>query len=163
MNLNILCLRAAFISGFVNCVFFIFLSFFLVLNSLFCCCSVIKLCSTLCDPMDCSIPGFPVLHHSTISSSVAPPLAFSFSQHQSLFQWVSFLHLVAKLLELHLCLVWSPCCPGDFQDSSSAPQFESINSLMLSLLYIVQLLHPYMTPGKTIALIIWTLFNILSR
>ena len=24
--------------------------------------SVIKLCSTLCDPMDCSIPGFPVLH-----------------------------------------------------------------------------------------------------
>ena len=42
---------------------------------------------------------------------------------------------------------------------------------MLSLLYIVQLLHPYMTPGKTIALIIWTfvnkvmslLFNMLSR
>ena len=26
-----------------------------------CCCSVIKLCPTLCDPMDCSTPGFPVL------------------------------------------------------------------------------------------------------
>ena len=27
------------------------------------CCSVAKLCLTLCDPMDCSTPGFPVLHH----------------------------------------------------------------------------------------------------
>ena len=26
------------------------------------CCSVIKLCPTLCDPMDCSIPGSSVLH-----------------------------------------------------------------------------------------------------
>ena len=25
--------------------------------------SVAQLCSTLCDPMDCSMPGFPVLHH----------------------------------------------------------------------------------------------------
>ena len=28
-----------------------------------CCCSVAKLCPTLCDPMDCSTPGFPVLHY----------------------------------------------------------------------------------------------------
>ena len=28
---------------------------------LFICCSVAKLCLTLCDPMDCSTPGFPVL------------------------------------------------------------------------------------------------------
>ena len=27
------------------------------------CCSVIQWCPTLCDPMDCSTPGFPVLHH----------------------------------------------------------------------------------------------------
>ena len=27
-----------------------------------CCCLVSKLCPTLCDPMDCSAPGFPVLH-----------------------------------------------------------------------------------------------------
>ena len=25
-----------------------------------CCCSVAQLCPTLCDPMDCSTPGFPV-------------------------------------------------------------------------------------------------------
>ena len=28
-----------------------------------CCCSVAKLCPTLCDPMDCNTPGFPVLHY----------------------------------------------------------------------------------------------------
>ena len=29
----------------------------------YCCCSVAKLCLTLCDPMDCSTPGFPDLHY----------------------------------------------------------------------------------------------------
>ena len=28
-----------------------------------CCCSVAKLCLTLCGPVDCSTPGSPVLHH----------------------------------------------------------------------------------------------------
>ena len=28
-----------------------------------CCCSVTQLCLTLCYPIDCSMPGFPVLHH----------------------------------------------------------------------------------------------------
>ena len=52
----------------------------------------------------------------------------------------------------------------------STPQFKSISSSVLSLLY-VQLSHPYVTTGKTIALTIWTLvgkvmsllFNMLSR
>ena len=43
-------------------------------------------------------------------------------QHQS-FQWI------------FRGLVWSPCCPKISQESSSAPQFISINSLVLSLLY----------------------------
>ena len=32
---------------------------------LFCCfrCSVAKLCLTLCNPMDCNVPGCPVLHY----------------------------------------------------------------------------------------------------
>ena len=54
---------------------------------------------------------------------------------------------------------------------SPAPQFESINSLMLSLLYGPTLSHLYMTTGKTIALTIRTfvgkvmslLFNMLFR
>ena len=32
-------------------------------NNSFSCCSVTKLCLILCDPMDCSMPGFPILHH----------------------------------------------------------------------------------------------------
>ena len=28
-----------------------------------CCCSVSQSCLTLCNPMDCSLPGLPVLHH----------------------------------------------------------------------------------------------------
>ena len=39
----------------------------------------------------------------------------------------------------------------DSQDSSPTPQFKSINSSMISF-FMVQLSHPYMTTGKTIAL-----------
>ena len=28
-----------------------------------CCCSVAQLCLTLCDPVECSMPGLPVPHH----------------------------------------------------------------------------------------------------
>ena len=53
--------------------------------------------------------------------------------------------------------------------SSPTPQFKSINSYMLS--YMLQLSHPYMTTGKTIALtrqnfagkVTSLLFNMLSR
>ena len=81
--------------------------------------SVTQSCSTLCDPMDCSTPGLPVHHqlleltqthvhwvghaiqpsHPLLSPS--PPV-FNLSQHQGLFQWVSSLHQVAKVLEFQL-------------------------------------------------------------
>ena len=76
--------------------------------------SVAQLCLTLCDPTDCSTPGFPV-HHQLVEftqthghrvgnaiqpthplSSPSPP-AFSLSQHQGLFQWVSSSHQVDKV------------------------------------------------------------------
>ena len=39
-----------------------------------CYCSVAQSCPTLCDPMDCSTPGFPVLHHSqSLPSSCSLP------------------------------------------------------------------------------------------
>ena len=75
-------------------------------------------CPTLCDPMGCSTPGFPVLHllelaqthvhwiSDTIQPShpLLPPSspAFSLSQHHGLFQWVGSFHQVAKVLELQL-------------------------------------------------------------
>ena len=74
--------------------------------------SVSQLCLTLCDPMDCSAPGFPVHHQfpelsqthvNWISDAIQPchPLsspspALNLSQHQGLFQWVSSTHQVAK-------------------------------------------------------------------
>ena len=42
--------------GTVTCICNIFISFY------FCCCSVANLGPALCDPMDCSTPGFPFLH-----------------------------------------------------------------------------------------------------
>ena len=65
---------------------------------------------------------------------------------------------------------WSPCSPWDSQESSPTPQFKSI-TLQCSAFFIVQLSHPYMTTGKTIALTTQTfvgnvmslLFNMLSR
>ena len=36
---------------------------FLISRNSHCCCSLAQSCPTLCDPMDCSTPGFPVLHH----------------------------------------------------------------------------------------------------
>ena len=36
---------------------------FIVLFNFCYCCLVTRLCPTLCNPMDCSMPGFPVSHH----------------------------------------------------------------------------------------------------
>ena len=81
--------------------------------------SVTQSCPTLCNPMDCSISGLPVHHQlleltlthvhrvgnavqpSHFLSSPSPP-AFNLSHHQGLFQWVSFSHQVAKVLEFQL-------------------------------------------------------------
>ena len=80
--------------------------------------SVTQSCPTLCDPMNCSTPGFPVLCYLLefaqtyvhwVSDAIQPshPLsspspAFNLSQHQRLFQWVSSSHQVANVLELQL-------------------------------------------------------------
>ena len=91
--------------------------------------------------MDCNTPGFPVhqqlpepsqTHVHWVSDVIQPshplsspsPSAFNLSQHQGLFQWVSLLNQVAKVLEFQLqhpffqwifrtdflydWLVWSP-------------------------------------------------------
>ena len=85
-------------------------------------------CVQLCNPMDCSTPGFPVLHQllelaqthvhwvgdaiqpSHPLSSPSPP-SYSLSQHQGLFQGVSSSHQVAKVLEFqlqHQSFQWTP-------------------------------------------------------
>ena len=125
-------------------------------------CSVAKLCPALCDPIDCSTSGFPVLHSvlvclnssplgqcccPTISSSVTSfsqsfPASGSFPMSQLLASGGQSVGASASVLPVNIqgwfplgWLVWSPCCPRESQQSSPATQFESFNSSGLSLLY----------------------------
>ena len=89
------------------------------LSCVSCISSVAQSCPTLCNPMDCSTPGFPVHHQlpeptqthvHCVSNAIQPshPLsspslpAFNLSRHQGLFQWVSSAHQVAKGLDFQL-------------------------------------------------------------
>ena len=117
--------------------------------------------------------------------SPSPP-AFSLSQHQDLFQWVGSLHQVPKYWSSRFSISPSNEYPGlvsfrmDWLDflavqgtlKSFLQHYSSKASIIWhSAFFIVQLSHPYMTTGKTIALTRWTfvgkvmslLFNMLSR
>ena len=82
-------------------------------------CSVTKSYPTLCNPIDISMPGFPVLHYlpefvqthaywvgdaikPSYPLSLAPNPALNLSQHQDIFQWVSSSSQVDKGLELQI-------------------------------------------------------------
>ena len=120
----------------------------------------------LCKSMDCSMPGFPVLHHLPklaqthvhwVGDSMISPSVISFLLLPSIFPRIRVFNN-----ELFLCIKWpkywsfsfsispsneysglisfrmdvgSPCSPRDSQESSPTPQFESIISLVLRLLY----------------------------
>ena len=98
--------------------------------------SVAQLCLTLCDPMDCSMPGF-LVHHQLLEptqthvhcisddiqpshplSSPSPP-AFKLSQHQGLFQW-----------ELALCIRWPRSWSFSFSISPSS-EYSGLISLRM--------------------------------
>ena len=110
-------------------------------------------------PVHHQLPEFIQTHVHQVSDVIQPshPLLFPSppapnpSQHWSLFQWVNSSNEVAKVLAFQLQhhslqrnpradllqngLVGSSCSPRDSQESSSAPQFKSINSSVLSLLH----------------------------
>ena len=154
-------------------------------------------------PLDCSTPGLPVHHqlleltqthvhwvHDVIQPShpLSSPflLAFSLSQHQGLFLWVSSSHQVAKVLEFQLQnqsfqwilglisfrMDWLDLLAVQGTIKSLLQHHSSkASNLLCWVFFIVQLSHPYTTTGKTIALTRWIfvgkvmslLFNILSR
>ena len=126
--------------------------------------------------------------HPTISPLSSPSLpAPNPSQHQGLFKWVSSSHLVAKVLEFFsFSISLSTEHPGlisfrmDWLDLlavqgtlKSLLQHHSSKAsiFLLSAFFTVQLSHPYMTTGKTIALtrrtfvgkVMSLLFNMQSR
>ena len=126
-------------------------------------------------PVHHQLPEFTQTHANRVGDAIEPshplsspsPPAPNPSQHQGLFQWVNSSHEVAKVLEFQLQrqsfqwtprtdflqdgLVGSPCSPRDSQESSPTPQFKA-SILPRSAFFTVQLLHPYMTTGDTIAL-----------
>ena len=162
--------------------------------------SVAQLCPTLCGPMDCSTPGLPV-HHQPLevtqihvhwvsdaiqpSHSLLPPSpAFKLSQHPGLFQWVSSSHQVAKYWSCSFSispmniqdwypLGWTGWISLQSKGLSSLLQHHSSKASVFqsSAFFMVQLSHPYMTTGKTIALtrqtfvgkVMSLLSNMLSR
>ena len=137
-------------------------------------------CLTICDPMDCSMQGFPVhlqlpklaqTHIHQVGDAIQPscplsspsPPVFNLSQHQGPFQWINSLHKVAKVLEFHLqhqAFQW--IFRTDFLLDLLAVQgalksllqhhSSKASVLQCSAFFIVYLSHPYMTTGKTIAL-----------
>ena len=113
-------------------------------------------------------------------------LAFNLSQHQGLFQWVSSLHQVAKVLDFSFSVSPSNEYSGLVSFRMDSLDLLAVQGTLKSLLqhhsskasvaqhsafFIVQLSHPYMTTGKTIALtrrifvgkVMSLLFNMLSR
>ena len=140
--------------------------------------------------MDCSMPGFLVLHYLPefaqthvhwVNDTVQPshPLspfsapAFSLFQHQGLFQWLSSSHQVVKVLSFSI----SPSNEysglisfrNDWLDLLADQGLSRVFSSTtiwkhqffgtVPSLFIVQLSHPHMITGKTIALIIWIFFG----
>ena len=164
---------------------------------------VTQSCPTLCNPMDCSMPGLPV-HHQLLEftqthvhwvrNAIQPshpllfpsPPAFNLSHHQGLFQWVSSLLRWPKYWSFSFSISPSNEYLGlisfrmDWLDLlavqgtlKSLLQHHSLKASILwhSAFFMVQLSHPYMTTGKTIALTIQNfvgkvmslLFDMLSR
>ena len=118
---------------------------------------------------------------SSPSSPVPNP-----SQHQSLFQWVNSSQEVAKVLEFQLQHYSFQRTPRTYLFRMDWLDLLAVQGTLKSLLqhhsskasilrhsgfFTVQLLYPYMTTGKTIALTRWTfvgkvmslLLNMLSR
>ena len=164
--------------------------------------SVTQSCLTPCDPIDCITTGRPVHHQLPelaqthahwVDDAIQPshPLSslspsFNLSQHQSLFQWVSSSHQVAKYWTFSFNISLSNEYSGlisfnkDWLDLlavqvtlQSLLQHHSSRASILqhSAFFIIQLSHPYVTTGKTIPLtkqtfigkVMLLLFNMLSR
>ena len=102
-----------------------------------CSCSLLKLMSTqLVMSSNYLILCHPLLLPPSIFPSIRPFLMSQFfaSGGQSIGASRSVLPMNIQGW-FHLWFVWSPCSPWDSQESSPTPQFKSISSSVLSLLY----------------------------
>ena len=139
--------------------------------------SVSPLCQTLCHPKGCSTPGFPVhyqlqgLVHIHVNSAIKPspvvpfscclksfPASGSFPRCQFFASGGQSIEASASVLPMNiqdwLTLVLTSLISIQSKRLSSLLQHHSSKASILrcSAFVIVQLSHPYMTTGKTIAL-----------
>ena len=153
-----------------------------------------------CDPMGCSIPGSPVLHYVLefaqihvhwVSDAIQPPhplppaspFTFNLSSIRAFFSESALCIRCLKYWSFNISpsneysglisfrIHWFDILAVHWTLKSLLQHHSSkISVLWDSAFFMVQLSHPYMTTGKTIALAIWTfvgkvmslLFNMLS-
>ena len=152
-------------------------------------------CSTRGLPVHHQLPEFIQTHVQWVGDAIQPshppsspsPPTFNLSQHQGLSQWVSSSHDVANVLGVSASASvhpmntqdWSPLgWTGWISLQSKGLSRVFIHTTVqkhqffsIQFFFIVQLSHPYVTTGKTIALTRWMfvgkvmslLFNMLSR
>ena len=145
-----------------------------------CCCSFTQSCPTLCDPMDRSTTGLPVLHHLPEPTEIMSIDSVMPSHHLILCCPLLLLPSIFSS-ELVLCIKWPKYWRFSIIPSSESSglisfridwfDFLSVQRTLKSLLqhhsskalilwcsafFMVQLSHPFMTTGKTIALTSWT-------
>ena len=145
-------------------------------------------------PVHHQFPEFTQIHVHWVGDAIQPshplsspfPPALSHSQHQGLFKWVKSSHQVAKVLEFSINISPSNEYPGLISFRMDWLELLAVQGTLKSLLqhhsskssilgcsafFVVQLSHPYLNTGETIALTRWTfvgkvislLFNMLSR
>ena len=136
-------------------------------------------CSTPGFPVYHQLPELTQTHVHWVSDVIQPshplsspsPTTYNGSQHQGLFKWVRSSHQVATVFEVSASesvlpmniQCWFPLgWMGSISLQSKGlsrvspmPQFKA-PILQHSVFFIIQLSHPYMTTGKTIALTRWT-------
>ena len=154
--------------------------------SICCCCSLSQFCPTLCDSMNGSMPGFPVLH---CLPEFAQLLSFEYvmpSNHLILCSPLLLLPSIFSSIrvfsnESALCIRWSKYWSFSISSSSEYSclisfriywfdllalqvalknrlQYHILKALILQhpAFFMVLISHPYMTTGKTLVLTIWT-------
>ena len=145
------------------------------------CCSVTQLCPTLFDSMDCSIPGFPVLHylpelaqthvhwvsHAILPSPVIPFYLLSFPTSGPFLMTQLFKSGGQSIKSFSFSI--SPSNEDSGLISFGTDWFDLLvvqgtlktllqhhsskaSILQRSAFFIVQLSHPYVTTGNTVAL-----------
>ena len=163
--------------------------------------SVSQSCLTLRDPMDCSTSGLPVhhqlpelaqIHVPEVGDAIQPshplsspsPPAFNLSQQSGSFLMSQFFASGGQSFSFNISLSseysglisfrtdWFDLLAVQGTLKSLLQHHSSkVSILQCSAFFMVQLSHPYMTTGKTIALtrqtfvgkVIFLLFNMLSR